>query len=86
MFYLSPRCLAEHLRSNTTQQHLHELMGVLSTSLQSKAKLTEETGAGEVITDDQEAPRLMLTPETPKQRRGEGRGAEGGLYSGIKET
>lgn len=29
----------------------------------------EEAGVGEVITDEQEAPRLMLTPETPKQRR-----------------
>lgn len=66
-------------------------MGVLSTSLQPWAiclrpNLTEETGVGEVITDKQEAPRLMLTPETPKQRRREGREAEGELYSDIMRT
>lgn len=66
-------------------------MGVLSASLQPWAicrrpSLTEETGAGEVITGEQEAPRLMLTPETLKQRRGEGGEAEGGLHSGTVAT
>jgi len=51
-----------------------------------RPSLTEEAGVGEVITDEQEAPRLMLTPETPKHRRGEERGAEGGLHSDIMGT
>lgn len=60
-------------------------MGVLSASLQPWAiclrpSLTEETGAGEVITGEQEAPRLMLTPETLKQRRGGGRSRGRALF------